>query len=78
MIGRTPVPIFDAHAQRPPFGDTPFLFQIGDRVKFRPINEAEFEAIECESDEGRYQYQISEPQPFRLSQYLNRTHAAIA
>ena len=78
MIGRTPVPIYDAQAQRSPFGDTPFLFQIGDRVKFRPIDEAEFEAIEREIDEGRYQYQISESQPFRLSQYLNRTQAAIA
>ena len=78
MIGRTPVPIFDPQAQSPPFRETPFLFRIGDRVKFCPIDEAEFEAIERQIGEGSYQYQISEPKLFRLSHYPSRAHAAIA
>ncbi|MDJ0702015.1 MAG: allophanate hydrolase subunit 1 [Leptolyngbyaceae cyanobacterium MO_188.B28] len=78
MIGRTPAPIFDPQGQLPVFRDTPFLFRIGDRVKFRPIDEEEFEAIEREIVEGRYQYQISEPQTFRLNHYLNHAHAEIA
>ena len=78
MLGRTPVAIFDPQARSAPFRDTPFLFRIGDRVKFRAIDETEFEAIERQISEGRYQYQISEPQPFRLNPDRELAPAVIA
>jgi KipI family sensor histidine kinase inhibitor len=68
MIGRTPVPIFDPANRLAPFRESQVLFRLGDRVKFRPICEAEFEAIEHEVEAGRYEYQISEPQVFSLNQ----------
>lgn len=77
MLGRTPVPIFDPEQRLKPFQNTQFLFKIGDRVKFRPISETEFEAIEHDVEQGRYEYQISEPQIFYLSRYL-RTEASVA
>ena len=71
LLGRTPVPIFDPQQRLQPFKETLFLFHIGDRVKFRPICESEFEAIETQVAEGRYEYQISAPQSFSLSNYLH-------
>ena len=62
---------YDPQQRLQPFRDSLFLFQIGDRVKFRPICEEEFEAIESQVEEGRYEYEISAPQSFSLSNYLN-------
>lgn len=78
MMGRTPVPIFEPQARFGPFRETQFLFRIGDRVKFRPISEEEFEAIEQEINLGQYQYQISEPQVFQLGHYLETHQVSIA
>jgi KipI family sensor histidine kinase inhibitor len=39
IIGRTPLELFD------PYAEQPALFQPGDRVKFKPITEEEFEAL---------------------------------
>ncbi|MBR8834581.1 MAG: allophanate hydrolase subunit 1 [Stigonema ocellatum SAG 48.90 = DSM 106950] len=72
MLGRTPVPIFDQKQRLQPFRERMFLFQLGDRVKFRPISEEEFEAIETEVEVGRYEYKISELQKFDLSLYLQQ------
>lgn len=66
MIGRTPVPIFDPDHRFAPFQQTQFLFNAGDRVRFRSVSEAEFEDIELQVKSGVYQYQISDPQPFPL------------
>jgi urea carboxylase len=67
MIGRTPLSIFNPkQQQRSPFQNTPFLFRVGDRVKFRPISEDEFELLEQQVESGCYEYQISASQPFRL------------
>jgi len=64
MIGRTPVPIFDAQSHRPPFQSGPMLFRVGDRVQFHAISEDEFEAIEQAVVAARYQFSISEPEMF--------------
>ena len=73
MMGRTPVPIFDLKQTLQPFQDSPFLFRIGDRVKFRPICEEEFEAIEKEVETGKYQYSITAEETFSLKHYLNKS-----
>ena len=70
MLGRTPVPIFDPKQTFQPFHESPFLFHIGDRVKFRPIGEAEFETIEQEVKTGTYQYSITAEETFSLKPYL--------
>ena len=71
MMGRTPVPIFDPQQSLKPFQDSPFLFRIGDRVKFRPICEEEFEVIEQEVKNEKYKYSISSEEEFNLQPYLN-------
>jgi urea carboxylase len=78
MIGRTPLAIFEPEQRFTPFQNTPFLFSIGDRVKFRSISESEFEEIEEAVAVGNYQYQISEPRPFRLNDYLQPLQRSIA
>ena len=70
MIGRTPLPIFEPGDPSPPSREPSFLFQLGDRVKFCPISEQEFEAIEDEVKAGKYHYKISDLQEFSLSDYL--------
>ena len=70
MLGRTPVPIFEPKQTLQPFRDSPFLFRIGDRVKFRPICEEEFEAIEQEVKTEKYQYSITTEETFSLKPYL--------
>ncbi|MCG8365050.1 MAG: carboxyltransferase domain-containing protein [Pseudanabaenales cyanobacterium] len=70
MVGRTPVPIFDAAGRLSPFKDHPLLFRVGDRVKFKSISEEEFEAIEYEIADRRYKFSISAPEKFPLNRYL--------
>jgi KipI family sensor histidine kinase inhibitor len=72
MIGRTPVPLFDAAQRSTPFQDSPVLFRVGDRVKFRAIDEAEFEAIEQAVTEGRYEFSISAPLKLSFNRYLRK------
>lgn len=42
LIGRTPIKVFDEKKHNP------FLFQVGDKVKFYPIDQDEFKAIEVD------------------------------
>ena len=42
LIGRTPIKVFDEKRKNP------FLFQVGDKVKFIPIDQDEFKAIEVD------------------------------
>lgn len=48
LIGRTPVPLFDPRRR------VPALLRAGDRVVFRPIEAAEYRAIEVGARLGRY------------------------
>ena len=70
MVGRTPVPIFDAAGRLAPFKDHPLLFRVGDRVKFKSISEEEFKAIEYDLADGRYEFSISAPETFSLKHHL--------
>ncbi|NEP16980.1 MAG: carboxyltransferase domain-containing protein [Leptolyngbya sp. SIO4C1] len=70
MIGRTPLPIFDPAQTLPAFQESPLLFRVGDRVKFRATCEAEFELIEHELEQGRFNFAVSLPQPYSLSAAL--------
>lgn len=70
MVGRTPVPLFDASGKLPPFEENPLLFRIGDRVKFKSISEEEFEATEHKVLDRCYEFSISAPEKFSLKRYL--------
>lgn len=58
MIGLTPVPIYDKFQSLSAFEASPVLLRIGDRIKFDPVDEAEFDAIRQLVWEGRYQFDI--------------------
>ncbi|WP_411842411.1 5-oxoprolinase subunit PxpB [Salinicoccus sp. HZC-1] len=49
LLGRTPVPLFDAKREEP------ILYQAGDRILYRPIDEAEYEAIAQQAAAGEYE-----------------------
>jgi KipI family sensor histidine kinase inhibitor len=53
VLGRTPVPLYD------PGAADPILLRPGDRVTFRPIDRAEFEAIAAAASAGRYALPIT-------------------
>ncbi|GAA0435351.1 5-oxoprolinase subunit PxpB [Lentibacillus halophilus] len=49
IIGRTPVKLFD------PSRDDPFLYRAGDRIRFVPISEREYERIETHVQNNTFQ-----------------------
>lgn len=69
MLGRTPVPIYDPQRRLRPFADSIFLFKVGDRVRFVPIDEARFLAIEDQVLRGVYEYAMSAAEPFSLQRH---------
>lgn len=56
LIGRTPVCLYEG--RRP----QPGLLQVGDRVRFRPINQAEYDAIAAAEAAGTYVPEITQPE----------------
>lgn len=69
MFGITPVPIFDPEQRLPDFADFSVLFRPGDILKFRPIDEAEYERIRAEVDAGTWQVRQA-PVTFVLEEFL--------
>lgn len=69
MFGITPVPIFDPARRLPDFADFMVFFRPGDIVKFRPIDEAEYERVTAEVAAGTFRYRQS-PVDFGLRDFL--------
>ena len=69
LIGRTPVPIYSLDTRLEAFRHQATLFRPGDRIKFRPIDRAEYDWIEREVDAGTYRYLIWDYDLFSLSRY---------
>ncbi len=69
MLGITPTPIFDPSQSLHDFKDFMVLFRTGDIVKYRPVDEAEYRAIEAEVAAGTYRYKQA-PVTFTLSDAL--------
>lgn len=69
LLGRTPVPTFDREQRLPAFHDDIVLFRPGDRVRFIPIDQAEFEFLESEVEAGRYEHHCVEHQTFSVGRY---------
>lgn len=75
LIGRCPAPIYDGQQRLPAFRDSLALLRAGDRVRFRPITEAECAWIDAEVEMGRYEHDIVEYQIFSVDQYLDWSQA---
>jgi urea carboxylase len=58
MLGRTPLPVFDIERRNPVFRDGPALLRSGSRIKFYQIDEKEYEQIE--SNRENYKYDVEE------------------
>jgi KipI family sensor histidine kinase inhibitor len=69
IFARTPVPIWDTEKRFPVFADSIVLFRAGDRVKFVPITQEEFEHVEAKVSEGTYVYNVVEYQKFSVRNY---------
>ncbi|MEU5096517.1 allophanate hydrolase subunit 1 [Streptomyces sp. NPDC020996] len=69
MFGVTPVPIFDPARRLPDFEDFMVFFRPGDIVKFRPIEEGEYERIKADVEAGTFRYRQS-PVDFSLRDFL--------
>ncbi|MPN40513.1 Kinase A inhibitor [bioreactor metagenome] len=48
LIGRTPLKLYDAHREKP------ILLQAGQYVKYRPVDQAEFDDIAAQVEKGSY------------------------
>lgn len=60
MMGVTPVPIFDRHQSLAIFEKSPVLLQIGDRLKFVPVEAEECDFIRQQVWEESYAFKIRE------------------
>jgi urea carboxylase len=69
MFGVTPVPIFDPSQQLPDFTDFMVFFRPGDIVKFRPVDEQEYERIRADVATGAYRFR-QQPVQFSLHDFL--------
>jgi len=56
LLGRLPVPLFDATRSHPAFGESPAICHIGYRIKFVPITKEEYSEIE--KNFQNYEYHI--------------------
>ena len=69
MFGIAPTPIFDPEQKLADFKDFLVLFNPGDIVKFRPVDEAEYRRIEGEVEAGTWKFNTA-PFTFNLSEAL--------
>ncbi|QIK63245.1 carboxyltransferase domain-containing protein [Leucobacter viscericola] len=69
MLGIAPAPIFDPEQKLADFADFMVLFRTGDIVKYRPVDEAEYKAIQAEVEAGTYRYKQA-PVRFSLAEAL--------
>lgn len=69
MLGRTPVPIWDAEQRMPEFSRSAVLLVPGDRLKYLPIDAEEFAAIERMVQAGTYRINILTYDKFNVGAY---------
>lgn len=70
LIGQTPAPIYDGEQRLPDFKDSLALFRAGDRVRFMPVEQDEYEDIRTRVAEGTYRHDIVDYQLFSVDRYL--------
>ena len=60
LIGRTPVPVYEAAQTTPIFREQVTLLQPGDRVKFIPIDVEEYKRIRAQLKEGTFEFNTTD------------------
>lgn len=55
LLGRLPVPLFDPTRSHPAFQESPAICKIGYRIQFRPIGKEEYDHIEKNFQNYRYE-----------------------
>ncbi|MFE5790438.1 5-oxoprolinase subunit B family protein [Rhodococcus erythropolis] len=60
MFGIAPAPVFAPDSALSDFQESPVLFRAGDIVKFKPVDENEYKAIQAECENGTFRYQSAE------------------
>ncbi|MEX2481295.1 MAG: carboxyltransferase domain-containing protein [Gammaproteobacteria bacterium] len=68
MFGITPMPLFEPNGKVSYLREDMVLFRAGDIVKFRPIDQGEYEAIDAEVQADRYEPNIR-PVHFDLAEF---------
>ncbi len=69
MFGVAAAPIFDPAQSLEDFADFMVFFRPGDIVKFKPVNEAEYNAMQADISAGTFRYRQA-PVTFELSKAL--------
>ncbi|MBO1266669.1 5-oxoprolinase subunit B family protein [Arthrobacter cavernae] len=69
MFGVAAAPIYDPAQSLADFKDFMVFFRPGDIVKFKPVSEAEYNAIQAQVEDGSYRYR-QVPVTFELSKAL--------
>ncbi len=69
IFARTPVPIWDTERRFPQFESNICLFRAGDRVKFVPVGQEEYEFNEAKVRDGTFLFNVNEYQKFSVAQY---------
>lgn len=69
MFGITPLPIYEPDQIHPEFKDSMVLFRPGDIVKFRPIDETEYQSLTAAAECGTAAHRIVEVD-FELNEFL--------
>lgn len=69
IFGRTPVPIFDPGQRLPAFAAGSVLLRAGDRIRFMPVEESEYHAIDAQVIAGTYLHEHVDYQRFSVTDY---------
>ena len=69
IFGRTPVPVWDPRQRLPAFRKSIVLLSPADRVRFVPIEQEEYQAIERQVEEGTYVHNSADYQKFSVGNY---------
>ncbi|MGD9538078.1 MAG: allophanate hydrolase subunit 1 [Alphaproteobacteria bacterium] len=69
LIGRTPVPMWEATQRMPIFKDSVVLLRAADRVKFVPIDLDEYRYVEARVAAGTYEFNVTGYQRFSVGAY---------
>jgi len=69
LIGRTPVPVYEANPTSDAFRNGVSLLQPGDRVKFVPISVEEYKYIRSQVRSDSYQYNTTDYSKFSVKEW---------
>ena len=69
IFARTPMPIWDREQKLAAFKESLALFRAGDRVRFVPIDRAEWDEIDARVADGSYRHPNVDYQKFSIGRY---------